>query len=81
MANGFDVDAAHPVVINQRDQGDNIIETTSVTSLPNGGSGPLCQWTTIVQNAWTVEILAPVNQGTRFIDSGSWQLWGPPPPP
>ncbi len=74
LRNGTGLDTMNPVVINQRDTGGNIINTTSVTSLPNGNAGPLCQWATILPNATSIEILAPVGAG-RFIDSGSWQLW------
>ncbi len=76
LLNGSAVDAGHPVVINQRDAGNTIIHTDQVTSLPNSGAGPLCQWATIMPNATSIEILAPMGAG-RFIDSGSWQVWRP----
>ncbi|MGE0556457.1 MAG: hypothetical protein AB7R55_23775, partial [Gemmatimonadales bacterium] len=80
LRNATGIDGTHPVVLNQRDVSDNIIQTDNVFSLPNGNAGPLCGWTTILPNAESFEILAPAGVG-RFIDSGSWQIWAPPPPP
>jgi hypothetical protein len=76
LRNGTGLDAGHPVVINQRNSGGSVIGSESVTSLPNGNAGPQCQWSTILPNATSIEILAPVGAG-RFIDSGTWQLWRP----
>jgi hypothetical protein len=74
LRNGTGLDATHAAIVNQRDVGGNIIDSDPFTSLPNGNAGPLCNWATILPNAKSIEILAPVGVG-RFIDSGTWQLW------
>lgn len=61
-------------VINVRNNADAIIQTQSVTSLPNGNAGPLCQWTTIPPDGRSAEILAPIGSGL-FVDFGSWSFW------
>jgi hypothetical protein len=74
LLNGTGIGAGTPVVVNVLNALDAVIQTQSVSSLPNSNAGPLCQWTTIPAGGTKLEILAPVGAG-RFIDSGSWQLW------
>jgi hypothetical protein len=74
LLNATGIGGSTPVVVNVRNLANAIIQTQSVTSLPNSNAGPLCQWTTIPAGGTSLEIRAPVGAG-RFIDSGSWQLW------
>jgi hypothetical protein len=74
LLNATGIGVSTPVVVNVRNLANTIIQTQSVTSLPNSNLGPQCHWANIPAGGTSLEIRAPVGAG-RFIDSGSWQLW------